>query len=145
MSSCFVVYVGLSNNLFTPDIIIPGLPTAGDNFSIICRLAGVVERLVSGTSVILSFVSSPGGVSGNQFLNGSAFIKSRMFNPGRTSDSGSYTCVSTIIVNGGIFYTASTNETLQIKSKQNRCANHSNVNFFCISFFSSAEHHCVAL
>ena len=123
MSSCFVVYVGLSNNLFTPDIIIPGLPTAGDNFSIICRLAGVVERLVSGTSVILSFVSSPGGVSGNQALIGSVFIKSHMFNPGRTSDSGLYTCVSTIVINGN-FLTASTNEILQIKSKQNRCANH---------------------
>ena len=123
MSSCFVVYVGLSNNLFTPDIIIPGLPTAGDTFSIICKLAGVVERLVSGISVTLSFVSSPGGVSGDQFLNGSVFIKSRMFNPGRTSDSGLYTCVSMIIVNGDVL-TASTNGILPVKSKQNRCANH---------------------
>ena len=78
---------------------------------------------MNGTSVILSFVSSPGGVSGNQFLNGSAIIKSLMFNPGRTSDSGLYTCISTIIVNGG-FFSASTNEILQIKSNQNRCACH---------------------
>ena len=119
---CHIV-IGLSSNLFKSDIIIPGLPTAGDNFSIICRLAGVVERLVSGTSVILAFVSSPGGVSGDQALNGSAFTKSRMFNPGRTSDSGLYTCVSTVIVNGN-FLTSSTSEILPVKSKQNRCANH---------------------
>ena len=119
-------YIGLSNNLFTPDIIIFGMSTAGDNFSIICRLAGVVERLVSGTSVILSFVSSPGGVSGDQSLNGSAFFKSHLFNPGRTSDSGSYTCVSTIIVNGENL-TASTNEVLHVKSKQNRCVNNSSI------------------
>ena len=78
---------------------------------------------MSGTSVILSFVSSPGGVSGNQFLNGSAIIKSRMFNPVRTSDSGSYTCRSTIIVNGG-FFSASKSKILQLKSNQNRYANH---------------------
>ena len=72
---------------------------------------------MSGTSVILSFVSSPGGVSGDQSLNGSAFIKTLMFDHGRTSDSGSYTCVSTTIVNGDNL-TASTNEILHVKSKQ---------------------------
>ena len=96
------------------------MPTAGDNFNITCRLAGVVERLVSSTSINLSFVSSPGGISGNQILNGSAVIKSLMFNPVRTSDSGTYTCVSMVNVPGGVF-SASTNEILLIESKHNSC------------------------
>ena len=94
------------------------MPTAGDNFNVTCRLAGVVERLVSSTSINLSFVSSPGGVSGNQTLNGSAVIRSLMFNPVRTSDSGTYTCVSMVNVPGG-FFSASTDRILQMKSKHN--------------------------
>ena len=96
------------------------MPTAGDNFNITCRLAGVVERLGSSTPINLSFASSPGGVSGNQTLNGSAVIRSLMFifNTGRTSYSGTYTCVSMVIVPGGVF-SASTDRILQMKSKHN--------------------------
>ena len=115
-----VLYIALSNDLFIPDIIIPGVPTTGDSFNITCRLAGVVERLVSGTSLILSFVSSPGGVSGDLALNGSAFIRSHIFNSVRTSDSGLYTCVSMVIVPGGVL-SASTNKILQIESKHISC------------------------
>ena len=73
---------------------------------------------MSSTSINLSFVSSPGGVSGNQTLNGSAVIRLLMFNPVRTSDSGTYTCVSMVNVPGGVF-SASTNEILLIESKHN--------------------------
>ena len=40
-----ITCIALSDAVFTPRIIIPGVPTAGDNFNIICRLDGVVERL----------------------------------------------------------------------------------------------------
>ena len=99
---------------------------------------------MSGISVILSLVSSPGGVSGDQSLNGSAFIKTLMFNPGITSDSGSYTCVSTIIVNGDNL-TASTNEILEVKSNQKDVLVSQHKLIFCISSSSPAEHHCESL
>ena len=147
-----VLYVALSNDLFIPDIIIPGVPTAGDKFNITCRLAGVAKRLVSGTQVMLLFVSSPGSVSGDQALNGSAFIRSRMFNSVRSSDSGLYTCLSMVALPGGVL-SASTNEILQIESKHNSCTclcmlimqAYNYVLILCISPFSPAEHHCESL
>ena len=108
--------LALSNNLFTPDIIIPGVPTAGDNFNIICRLDGVVERLVGTTTVILSFINSPGGAPADQSRDGSAYIRPRIFNPGKTSHVGTYTCVATVI--HGQSFVATSLQALQIRSKQ---------------------------
>ena len=113
----FNVIVALSNDLFTPDIIISGAPTAGDNFNIICRLDGVVERLVGTPTVVLSFLSPPGGVSGSQSRDGLAYIRPRLFSPGMTDNSGTYTCVATVIPSSGGFFGCISSGILQIRSK----------------------------
>ena len=92
------------------------MPTAGDNFNIICRLDGVVERLVSTPLVFLAFVNAPGGTPEDQSKDGSAYIIPRIFNPGETSDVGTYTCVTTVFpLSGGIF-ASTASEILQIQS-----------------------------
>ena len=100
-----------------PDVIIPGVPTAGDNFNIICRLDGVVERLVGTPTVGLSFPTPPGGASGEQSLDGLAHILTRIFNPGKTDDVGTYTCVVTVLPSFGGFFGAASSNILQIRSK----------------------------
>ena len=112
-----VICVALNPYLFIPDIIIPGIPTAGDNFNIICRLDGVVERLVGVPLVSLSFVNSPGGAPEAQSRDGSAYIIPRIFNPGKTSDVGTYSCVTVVISSLGIILSPA-REILQIQSKQ---------------------------
>ena len=92
------------------------MPTAGDNFNIICRLDGVVERLVGTATVLLSFVNPPGGTSGDLSQDGLAFIRPRIFNPGKTSDVGTYTCLATVISSLAGFYGSTTSEVLQIQS-----------------------------
>ena len=106
----------LTDELFAPDIIIPGVPTAGDNFNIICRLDGVVERLVGTPTVILSFINSPGGSPEDQSRDGSAYIIPRTFNPGKTSEVGTYTCAATVI--HGETFADTSFQTLQIRSKR---------------------------
>ena len=101
------LYIALSNDLFTPDVIIPGVPTAGDDFNIICRLDGVVERLVGTPTVILSFINPPGGAPGDQAHDGSAYIRPLIFNPGKTSDFGTYTCIATVVPSTGAFVSVS--------------------------------------
>ena len=110
------MFVALSNDLFTPDIIIPGAPTAGDNFNITCRLAGVVERLVGTPTVILSFINPPGGASGDQSRDGLTYIRSHFFNPGTTGDSGTYSCRALVSSSSDMIFIHSSSETLQIKS-----------------------------
>ena len=67
-------------------------------------------------NVTLSFVMSPGGMTGNQSQNGSAYIKEHVFNPARTSDAGVYRCnVSTIL--SSIEFLSYIEEELQIQSK----------------------------
>ena len=113
------MFVALSNDLFTPDIIIPGTPTAGDNFNIICRLNGVVERLVGTPTVTLSFINYPqGGVPGQLSRDGLSYIRPRFFNPGMTDDVGVYTCVAAVIPSSGGFFGSSSNGILQIQSMQ---------------------------
>ena len=110
-----MLFVALSDNLFTPDIIIPGTPTAGDNFNITCRLDGVVERLVGTPTVLLLFSSLPGGgVTGNLFRDGLAYIRQHRFNPGMTNDAGTYACIAAVLSN--FFFFSTSSETLQIKS-----------------------------
>ena len=114
-----LLFVALSSNLFTPDIIIPGAPTAGDNFNIICRLDGVVERLVGTPSVTLSFSHPPGGMSGDLSRDGLAYIRPRIFNPGMTVDTGIYTCVAVVISSSfGFFFGDISSGILQIQSMQ---------------------------
>ena len=110
------MYTALSNNLFTPAVIIPGAPTAGDDFNIICRLDGVVERLVGTPVVTLSFVNPPGGEPGEQAHYGTAYIRPRIFNPGKTSDVGTYTCFAVVIPSTGGYFGRTASETLQIQS-----------------------------
>ena len=105
---------------FTPRIIIPGVPTAGDNFSILCRLDGVVERLaVTLVSLSLAFINPAGGTAGEMSQNRSAYIRPHFLNPGMTDDVGTYTCLATVIASTSnstdIFSNAS--EVLQILSK----------------------------
>ena len=114
--SYFNVTVALSNDLFVPDIIIPGVPIAGDKFNIICRLDGVVERLVGTPTVLLSFSNPPGGVSGILFQDGLAYSRSRFFNPGKTDDVGTYTCVATIFLPRGFVFGSTSSGILQIQS-----------------------------
>ena len=108
-----LLFVALSNDLFTPDIIIPGVPTAGDNFNITCRLDGVVERLVDTPVVILEFSNAPGGLSGDQSQDGLAYIRPRFFDPGMTDDSGTYSCIAIIL---SWKFISSSSGTLQMKS-----------------------------
>ena len=112
----FFLFVALSNVLFTPDIIIPGAPTAGDDFNIRCRLDGVVERLVGTPTVTLSFTNPPGGVSGDQSQDGLSYIRPRFFNPGMTDDVGVYTCLATVIPSSGGFFGSTSSGILQIQS-----------------------------
>ena len=109
--------LALSSDLFTPAVIIPGVPTAGDNFEIICRLAGVVERLVGTPTVILSFTNTPGGAPGDQANDGSAYTRPRIFNPGRTDDVGTYSCAASVISSSGAAFIVPSNNVLQIRSK----------------------------
>ena len=112
-----MLFVELSNDLFTPDIIIPGELTAGDNFNITCRLDGVVERLVGTPTVVtLSFINPPGGASGDQSRDGSAYIRPHFFNPGTTGDSGTYSCRALVSSSSDMIFIHSSSETLQIKS-----------------------------
>ena len=107
----------LSNAVFTPRVIIPGVPTAGDNFNIICRLDGVVERLAVTPIVFLTFANPPGGTPGDQSQDGSAYNLPRIFNPGMTDDVGTYRCHAIVDTpSGGLFF-GLTSETLQIRSK----------------------------
>ena len=111
-----LLFVALSDDLFTPDIIIPGAPTAGDNFKIICRLAGIVEQLVGTPTVILSFVNTPGGAPKDLSHDGSAYILPRSFNPGKTNDVGTYTCAATVISSLGGAFISTASEVLQMQS-----------------------------
>ena len=111
-----IVHIALNNDLFTPDIIIPGVPTAGDDFNIICRLDGVVDRLVGAPTVTLSFVNQPGGEPGEQAHDGSAYIRPRIFNPVKTSDVGSYACFAVVVPSTGGFFGSTASKILQIQS-----------------------------
>ena len=108
------IHVALSNATFTPCIIIPGVPTAGDNFNITCKLDGVVERLAVSPTVTLTFFNPPGGTPNNQSQNESAYILPHIFNPGMTAAGGTYECVATIISN--LIFVESATEVLQIQS-----------------------------
>ena len=120
MYFCTISYfnvVVLSNDLFVPDIIIPGAPTAENEFSnITCRLDGVVERLVDMPTVILSFINPPGGVSGDQSRDGLAYIRPHFFNPVTIDDIGNYTCIAQVISPSGGFFRGVSSEILQIQS-----------------------------
>ena len=121
----FIVTVALSNNLFTPDIIIPGTPTctAGDNFNIICRLDGVVERLVGTPSVTLSFTNPPGGVSGGQSRDGLAYIRPRIFNPVMIDDAGKYTCFAAVYIPSLYSFFGNTSSIGILQIRSNICHN----------------------
>ena len=94
-----IIIIALNNAAFTPRVIIPGVPTAGDNFNIECRLDGVIERLaVTPALVLLTYTSAPGGISGDTLLTGPVRTILRMFNPGMTDDVGMYTCFATVVV-----------------------------------------------
>ena len=101
-------FSALSNALFSPHVIIPGVPTAGDNFNIICRLDRVVERLAVTPTVLTSFVNPPGGTAGDQSQDGSTYNLPRIFSPGMTYDVGTYTCFVTIIVVPNSYVTSGT-------------------------------------
>ena len=108
------------------------MPSAGDNLSIICRLDGVVERLVDKPVVNLTFINPPGGAPGDQSQDESAYIRPRIFNPVTTSDVGTYTGVATIITSGTFVSTSS--RVLQIQSNLSLHVVHSAINMFTCSF-----------
>ena len=64
-----------------------------------CRLDGVVERLVMAT-VILAWISPPGGVEGSQANDGAAFIRPLTFTPVTTSDANNYQCFASVFRTG---------------------------------------------
>ena len=95
----YIFSSALSNAAFTPHVIIPGVPTAGDYFNIICRLDGVVERLAEGPAAVsLQFVNSPGGVDGDMFQNGLTYTKPHILIPVTTDDAGTYRCRAVVDV-----------------------------------------------
>ena len=111
-----IIIIALNNAAFTPHIIIPGVPTTGDNFNIVCRLDGVIERLaVTPGLVILTYSSAPGGLSGDILQTGPVRTRLRMFNPGMTDDVGMYSCAATVLISSSIFGFIS-NGLLQIQS-----------------------------
>ena len=116
--SLILTFSVLSNAVFTPHVIIPGVPTAGDNVNIICRLDGVyiVERLAVTPTVVLTFTSPPGGTAGDQSQDGSAYTRPCIFTPVMTDDVGTYTCSATVIVVSNV-YTNSGATQLSINSK----------------------------
>ena len=84
-----------ARDLFTPAIIVPVTPTAGEDFNITCRLDGVVERLVVGI-VTLGWFLPPAGTPGMQTRDGTAYTISLQFTPVVTSNTGTYECVARI-------------------------------------------------
>ena len=101
-----VLSAALSGAAFTPHVIIPGVPTAGDNFNIICRLDGVVERLAMNPalSVTLTFIATQGGASVDTSQNESIYFRPRTFNPGMTDDVGDYRCRAIVDVTFDIVF-----------------------------------------
>ena len=83
--------IELTRDLFMPDIIVPYIPTAGENFNITCRLDGVVERLVVGT-VTLAWFFPPAGTPGIQTRDGTAYTIPLQFTPVVTSNADTYEC-----------------------------------------------------
>ena len=111
-----ITCIALSGAVFTPHVIIPGVPTAGDNFNITCNLDGIVERLaVTPLAVMLAFSMSPGGIAGNQSQNGSAYIRQHFFDPIMSGDVGTYRCGVSMFLSNGKFL-AHTIEVLHIQS-----------------------------
>ena len=103
--------------MFTPRVIIPGVPTAGDNFNIECRLDGAIERLAATLlSVTLAYSSAPGGMTGETLLTGPVRTRLRIFNPGMTDDVGIYTCAATVISLSSGFFGGFSSGLLQIQS-----------------------------
>lgn len=111
--------VELSDDVFTPNIVVPDDPIAGDSFNIFCKLDGVADRLVGGIITLVFEEPVPGGMPVNQFQNGSTFVRPHSFNPAMTSDVGMYSCLVTVrnipSVGGRFFGDAS--EQLQIRSE----------------------------
>ena len=87
--------IDLTRELFTPTVIVPRIPTAGEDFTITCRLDGVVERLVVGT-VTLGWFLPPGGTPGMQTRDGTAYTIPLQFTPVMTMNAGTYRCVTEI-------------------------------------------------
>ena len=85
--------VALNNSLFIPDVIVPGIATAGENFNITCRLDGVIERLVQGVATLNIL---PNTILTVPTLSGTAIMVTRQFTPVRTSDAMNYTCAATV-------------------------------------------------
>ena len=67
-------------------------------------------------TVNISFAIPPGGERGEQFKNGSTYIRSHIFNPGMTDDVGLYTCRVIISIASILFVSQSNSEVLQIQS-----------------------------
>ena len=88
----------LSSAKILHQLIIPDVPTAGDNFTITCRLDGAVDRLAVTPIVMLNFTYPHGGVSNELIQDGLLYNRKQSFNPGKTSDAGNYTCLATIII-----------------------------------------------
>ena len=113
-----ILFSALSNAVFTPRVIIPGVPTAGDNFNIICRLDGVVERLPLMPSVLLGFAFPPGGISGETSMDGDAYFRPHIFSPGMTDDVGTYQCRAVVDLPPASSFTSPLiSDILQINSK----------------------------
>ena len=88
----------LSSAKILHQLIIPDVPTAGENFTITCRLHGAVDRLAVTPIVLLNFTYPHGGVSNKLIQDGLLYTRKQSFNPGNTSDAGNYTCLATIVI-----------------------------------------------
>ena len=76
-----------------------------------------MERLVDTPIVSLVFVNPPGGVSGDQSRDGLAYIRPRIFYPGKTSDVGNYSCFTAVLIPSTVvIFGSNASETLQIQS-----------------------------
>ena len=99
VSSCD--HIVLSDHLFEPTVIVPGTPTAGEDFIVTCRLDGVVERLVVGRINLIL----PGANLLGQTPIGTPIVVTQQFTPVTTSDAKLYSCVASVSgTTSGIFF-----------------------------------------
>ena len=111
--------VALDDGLFTPRFIFLGVPTAGENFNVTCRLDGIVERVVV-EEVSVQFRSPIPGMGiqePNVLRDGPAYIRQVKLNPAMTNDFGSYRCrVIVDVLLGDTFVSPTVIVDLQITS-----------------------------
>ena len=99
-------FIALIDNLFGSAVIVPGTPTAGEDFNITCRLDGVVERLVVGRV----YIFFAGALKHVQTPTGGPVILLQQFTPVTTFAAAIYICAVYVITPFGVFFSIQAEE-----------------------------------